>query len=119
MPDDAQPASAQASVTVLVPASVEDRVVDWLLTDVEWRTEFSVHPVCARGPRVRLALSDERVHGFARWVEVRLIVKRPRLDSLVAALEGVLAGVEGGYWVQPVERFSGFGRGGAGPNREP
>lgn len=102
--------SPQVCLTVLVPASVEDRVVDWLLTHADWQIEFSVHSIAARGPLVRLALSEERVRGFAHRVEVKLIVARVQIDALIAAFEALLVGVTGGYWVLPVERFAAFGQ---------
>lgn len=102
--------SPYVCLTLLVPVSVEDRVVDWLLAHADWPVEFSVHPVAARGPLVRLALSEERVQGFAQRVELKLIIDRARLDGMVVEIEGLLAGVDGGYWVLPVERFAGFGK---------
>lgn len=110
MHDTASTLSAQVCLTLLMPASAEDRVVDWLLAHADWKIEFSVHAVAARGPLVHLALSEERVHGFAQRVELKLIIDRPRMESLVAAIEALLSGIDGGYWVVPVERFSGFGK---------
>ena len=110
MHESAYAPSPQVCLTVLVPASIEDRVVDWLLTHAEWQIEFSVHSVAARGPLVHLALSEERVRGFAHRVEVKLIVSRRRLDALIEAFDALLVGVAGGYWVLPVERFAAFGQ---------
>lgn len=95
-------------LTVLVPETVEERVVDWLLAHPDWPVEFSIHPVAARGPLVHLALLEERVQGCARRVELKLIVPRTRLQSLVDAVCGLLAGTDGGYWVLPVARFASF-----------
>lgn len=102
--------SPQVCLTVLIPAAVEDRAVDWLLSHADWQIEFSVHAVAARGPLVHLALSEERVQGFAHRVELKLIVARAQLDALIQAFETLLVGVDGGYWVLPVERFSAFGK---------
>jgi hypothetical protein len=93
---------------VLVPETLEERVVDWLLTHPDWQIEFSVHRVAARGPLVRLALNDERVQGFAQRVELKLIIERGQLPALLAEVQALLAGLEGGYWVLPVERFGEF-----------
>jgi len=102
------PVSALACLTLLLPRALEDRVVDWLLTHTDGQTEFSVHPVAARGPLVRLAADEERVLGFAQRVEVKLITHRPALALLLGPLTQLLQGVEGGYWVLPVERFASF-----------
>lgn len=100
-------------LTVLVPRSQEERVVDWLLAHPDWPVEFSVHPVAARGPLVRLSEADERVQGHARRVELKMIVPQARLDELVAEITRLLEGIEGGYWVLPVARFASFARQGA------
>jgi hypothetical protein len=109
-PNDAMSASRWVCLTVLVPEVQEERVVDWLLTHPDWQIEFSVHRVAARGPLVRLALAEERVLGCARRVELKLIIERLRLDALVAEVEALLAGLEGGWWVLPVEAFAAFGQ---------
>lgn len=100
----------QVCLTALVPAAAEDRMVDWLLTHPDWQIEFSVHTVAARGPLVKLGLSEEQVQGFAHRVELKMIIARSQLDALLAALEPLLAGLDGGYWVLPVERFAAFGK---------
>jgi len=102
------PNTPQVSLTILVPASVEERVVDWLLLHEDWQIEFSVHAVAARGPLVHLARNEEQVQGFARRVELKLIIERTRLDDLITEIQTLLAGVDGGYWVLPVERFATF-----------
>jgi hypothetical protein len=107
-----QPAcqSPQVCLTVLVPETLEERVVDWLISHPDWQVEFSVHRVAARGPLVRLALNDERVQGFAQRVELKLIIERCQLAALLAEVQSLLAGLEGGYWVLPVERFGDFAK---------
>ena len=95
-------------LTVLVPETLEERVVDWLLAHPDWPVEFSIHPVAARGPLVHLAQVEERVQGHARRVELKMIVPQARLDALVAAVTGLLDGADGGYWVLPVARFASF-----------
>jgi nitrogen regulatory protein PII len=93
---------------ILVPVAAEDRVVDWLLTHEDWQIEFSVHPVAARGPLVKLAQDEERVQGFAQRVELKLIIQRAQLDTLIDEVCRLLTGVDGGYWVVPIERFATF-----------
>jgi len=108
MHDAARPPFPQVCVTLLVPQSMEDFVVDWLLGHDDWQIEFSAHAVQARGPLVALASDEEQVQGYAQRVELKLIIPRVRLDALIAAVEELLAGVPGGYWVTPIERIAGF-----------
>ena len=97
-------------LTLLLPASAEDRVIDWLLEQPDRPIEFSVHRVAARGPLVRLRADDEQVQGFAERAEVKLILERDLCRSLVSSLRALLEEVEGGWWTLPVEAFGTFGR---------
>jgi hypothetical protein len=108
--DPALAATPQVCLTLLLPVALEDRAVDWLLAHGERQVEFSVHPVAARGPLVHLALGEERVQGHARRIELKLILGRADLDPLLSELTALLDGVDGGYWVLPVERFAAFGK---------
>ncbi len=104
------PPTPLVCLILLIPASAEDRIVDWLLERRDQRIEFSVHRVAARGPLVQLAAADERVQGFAERVEVKLILERELCLALVDSLRELLEDIEGGYWTLPVERFGTFGR---------
>jgi len=107
----------QVCLTVLMPEALEYRAADWLLLHPSWQLEFSVHPVAARGPLVHLGMDEERVQGYARRVELKLILDRGHLDAVLAELAALLAGVDGGYWVLPVERFAAFSPRAAGQER--
>jgi hypothetical protein len=111
MPDITHLPEPHVCLTALVPAGAEDRLVDWLMGHADWQVEFSVHAVAARGPLVHLDAGEERVQGFARRVECKLILPRRRVAALVTDLEQLLGEVDGGYWVMPVERFASFKRG--------
>jgi hypothetical protein len=109
LPEASYLLSPRVCLTLLVPRALEDRVVDWLLVHSGSAIEFSVHAVAARGPLVHLAVSEERVQGYADRVELKLIIERERLEPLLAEACQLLAGADGGYWVLPVERFAAFG----------
>jgi len=117
MRDAASGSTPRVCLTILVPSAIEERVVDWLLTHPDWRIEFSAHLVAARGPFVRLALNEEQVQGYARRVELKLIVERFRLDALVGQIKALLPGIDGGFWVLPVEHFEGFSSATSGSER--
>ena len=95
-------------LTLLVPLHAEERVIDFLLSHDDAGIEFSMHSVAARGPLVRMDRGDERVLGFASRVEVKLILSQPVFNELIAPLNALLSGVDGGYWVTPIARFGPF-----------
>jgi hydrogenase maturation factor len=74
LPEASYLLSPRVCLTLLVPRALEDRVVDWLLVHSGSAIEFSVHAVAARGPLVHLAVSEERVQGYADRVELKLII---------------------------------------------
>lgn len=95
-------------IVLVIPASAEDRVIDWMMEHGGEPIEFALHAVAARGPLVRLQDTEERVRGFASRVEVKLVVERKQSQELISALRSLLSGVHGGLWSYPVEHFEGF-----------
>ncbi len=103
-----KPMSDLVCVVLVVPAAAEPRLVDWLMEQPGKAIEFAVHRVAARGPLVQLAGIEERVQGYAERVEVKLVLAREHSAALIAALKALLAGTDGGLWVQPVEQLEAF-----------
>lgn len=97
-------------ITLVIPLEREEALVDWLMGQPDEEIEFGLHPIAARGPLVHLQPGEEQVQGFAGRAEVKLVVSRARSARLVAALRALLAGVDGGYWITPVEDFGSFAR---------
>ena len=95
-------------LTLLVPPQAQDLLVDSLLAHAGPAAEFSLHPVDARGPLVRLSAGDEQVQGFARRIQAQLILPAADSAALLARLRPVLAGVPGGYWLTAVQDFAAF-----------
>lgn len=100
--------STLVELHLLVPQTSEHRLTDWLLMHPEWQLEFSVHGVAAHGPLVRLAGSEERVQGRASRREIKLIVARARLPLLLEELKALTRGMDGGWWVIPIEQIGSF-----------
>ena len=100
--------STLVELHLLVPDASEHRLTDWLLMHPEWQQEFSVHGVAAHGPLVRLAGSEERVQGRASRREIKLIVQRARLSLLMGELRALTRGMDGGWWVLPIEQIGSF-----------
>lgn len=97
-------------LTLLVPESMQDRLVDWLVDRPQWQVEFGSRSVAMRGGRTRLAQDEEMVAGFALKTEFTMVLARNLLDPLLAELAPMLEGVDSHYTVQQLERFASFGR---------
>ncbi len=100
--------STLVELHLLVPETSEHRVTDRLLMHPEWQLEFSVHGVAAHGPLVRLAGSEERVQGRASRREIKLVIERARLPLLLGELRSLTRGMDGGWWVMPIEQIGSF-----------
>jgi len=101
--------STMVCLTLLIPAIAEAKVTDWLIDHPTWQIELSAHQVRSRGPLVRLSSIEERIEGCALRVELRLIVNRGLLNELLDELLPLMQGLDGGYWVLPLEKFAAFG----------
>lgn len=101
--------SAMVCLTLLIPAVAEPKITDWLIDHPTWQVELSAHQVSSRGPLVRLSSIEERIEGCALRVELRLIVQRGLLSELLGELLPLMQGLDGGYWVTPLENFAAFG----------
>lgn len=108
MPD--LPHTDHVCVTLLLPESMQDRIVDWLVDRPQWQVEFGTRSVAMRGGRTQLARDQEKVAGYALRTEFTMVLARELLGPLLAELEPLLDGVDGHYTVQPLERFASFGR---------
>ena len=95
-------------LTMLVPLQAQGRLIDFLAGPHAGQAEFSMHPVSARGPLVRMRRSEEQVQGYAERTEVQLILDRADCEALIGPLRALMAGVDGGFWVTAVERFEAF-----------
>lgn len=93
----------RVAITVNVPPSFEERIVDWLLERdaASGFTSYAAHGHGARQQDLSLA---EQVSGRQRRVEFRIELAAAALEDFVAALAASFVGADVYYFVVPVLR---------------
>ena len=95
-------------ISLLMPTSVEHRLVDFLLGLEPPGLDFTLQTVAAHGPRNPMEGGDDQVRGHALRTELRLLMAASRCESLLRSMEPLLLGTGTLYWVAPVIRSGQF-----------
>ena len=98
-----------ALLTLAMPRSLEEEVLDTLMAHPDLATGFTVHFAEGMGIHVELATAMEQVQGRARRVIVQIALARERLPALVALLRQELQNPAIAYWVSPLIAFGRMG----------
>lgn len=96
------------SLTLVVPAAIEEDVVDHMLANPQWVSGFSITRVEGAGQSVRLAGSAELVRGRSARVQLQVVMARDDADALVASLRAAFPLPDVAYWITPVLAFGRF-----------
>jgi hypothetical protein len=94
-------------LTLILPAALEEDVLDHLLAHPEWVTGFTTAAAEGHGRNAVLQTTSEQIRGRARRRVVTLLVANATLDSLLGSLRAAFQNPEMAYWVTPL---LGFGR---------
>ncbi|MEO1767046.1 DUF3240 family protein [Thiobacter aerophilum] len=94
-------------LTIVLPRSLEEALVDHLLEHPEWVPGFTTQVVDGHGRGVVYRGSAEQVRGRVVRVMVQIVTERDKADALLAHLRESLVSPEIAWWTMPV---SGFGR---------
>ena len=95
-------------LTLVLPQSLEEEVVDDLLRHPEWASGFTITQVEGKGSGVRLRGAGEEVRGRARRVQLQAVMNADDARALVAHLRGGLAKSQIAYWIVPAIEFGRF-----------
>lgn len=96
------------ALTLILPQSLEEEVVDHLLRHPEWASGFTITQVEGKGVGVRLHGAREEVRGRARRVQLQTVMNIEDARALVAHLREGLANPQIAYWITPVIEFGRF-----------
>lgn len=94
-----------ALLTLVLPAALEDDVLDWLQGQTELVSGFSLLHGQGLGPHTTLTTSLERVQGRARRTLVQLALEQGSAQALVARLRQAWPLAEITYWISPLLAF--------------
>ena len=99
---DSRAADADCLFTLVLPAALEEDVLDILLAHPQWVSGFSVLQGHGMGADARLVSAMEQVQGRARRVLVQATMRQHDVPALLQALRAQMASPEVAYWATPL-----------------
>ncbi len=95
-------------LVIVVPESLEERLVDELLLHPEWVTGFDSQEVEGHGSRLVRKSGAEQVRGRARRVRLEMVIAEQHARALLDHLKSVVPQPDVVYWMQGVADFGRF-----------
>jgi hypothetical protein len=94
-----------ALLTLAIPVSLEDDVLNFLLQHPQWASGFSMVDADGMGQGASLLSTMERVQGRARRTLVLVAGVEADLRELVAALGQEIRNRDVAWWIAPLVAF--------------
>jgi hypothetical protein len=89
-------------LTLIAPPSLEENLVDWLLSR-EGRYGFTSFPVAGHSGQHRGLSLGEQVEGRKKQIRFEMHVQQAELEALLGGLKQDFAGTCLHYWVAPIK----------------
>ena len=93
--------SASVVLTLVMPADVEDALLETLLEHPDLAPGFTSQQVEGHGQRVSFIGTAEHVRGRAAYSRVQMVVPRADADTLLALLRERFATSRVFFWIVP------------------
>lgn len=95
-------------LSIVLPKSFEEDLVDRLLEHPEWVTGFTTTDASGHGLRVSYHAAAEEVRGRVARVQVQVVMQADHAQLLLAHLKQCMRSAEIAYWLTPVTEFGRF-----------
>ena len=92
-------------MTLAMPASLEEHVIEFLLAHPEWFKGFSYMEAQGMGRGAGLRTTMEKVKGRARRHLFTMLMVQQDLDACITALRQEFHSPDMAYWVTPLITF--------------
>ena len=89
-------------LTLAIPVSLEEDILDFLLLHPTWASGFTVLAAQGLGQGAPLASTMELVHGRSARKVVLIAGIQSELEQLLAALAGEIPSPQVAYWMSPL-----------------
>lgn len=94
-----------AMLTLTIPVSLEEDVLDFLLLHPHWASGFSIIEAQGMGQGASLLSTMEKVQGRCRRKLVFIVGSENTLPLLLQALKEEIRNSDVAYWITPVSAF--------------
>ena len=95
-------------LTLVLPKSFEEDLVDQLLEHPEWVSGFTTVDVNGHGHSVAYQASSEQVRGRVARVQVEIAMQQEHAQMLIEHLKQRMQSAEIAYWLTPMIEFGRF-----------
>ncbi|MGE5492580.1 MAG: DUF3240 family protein [Actinomycetota bacterium] len=92
----------KACLTLILPRSLEEQMIDALLEHPDWIGPFTAHPVDGHGAPGAMESPAEKVRGRAERVRLDILIDQGNASELMAHLEKEFKGARVFWWLSPV-----------------
>ena len=99
------PDTSPVVLTLVMPAEVENALIDTLLEHPELAPGFTTDAVEGHGERIRFVGTAEEVRGRAAYCRVQHVTTRDAAEALLAILRKRFAGSRVYFWITPALAF--------------
>lgn len=96
-------------LTIVIPAELEEDVVEMLLCIDPPLGGFSAVHADGHGQDFERANVSERVRGRTARLMLHIVLARTRVQMLLERLHETVAGTQSVWWTEPVEQFGRLG----------
>ena len=96
------PKAPDVCLTLVIPPSLEDALVDFLLAHPDQVGHFTSRPVDAHGGDIRYGSTSEQVRGRALRLRIQALMAGADVHQLLDDLRDQLPGADIYYWTAPV-----------------
>jgi len=95
-------------LTIVLPHSLEENLVDHLLGHPEYAAGFTTIQVDGHGQSISRHGIAEQVRGRSRRVQIQIVMNGEDAKALIEHLKASLPSKEVAYWMSPVMEFGRF-----------
>lgn len=91
-----------ACLILILSRSLEEQMIDFLLSHPEGIGPFTTHPADGHGAPGAMASAAEQVRGRSERVRIDILIDQDRARTLVASLGEEFRGAQVFWWLTPV-----------------
>lgn len=95
-------------LTLVFPRSLEDQIIDFMLTREEQTSGFICGQVSGHGANAIYASAGEKVRGLAKQMRLTTIISEEGAHALIADLKDTLGQANIVYWLLPMLAYGSF-----------